>query len=118
MGRRLQFCGDGGGRNRVPDREEKDPVDLRTIPCATCRSDCTGSGRFRGMALAGQLAQEFLLVHAVLESFPAIDEDDRHFVVELAAEFMVGIDVNFLPGKSAAAGELGETLFYNFAEVT
>jgi hypothetical protein len=53
-------------------------------------------------ALAGQPAQEFLLVHAVLESFTAINEDDWNLVAELAAKFGVGVNVDLLPGESSA----------------
>ena len=46
-------------------------------------SDCIWglSGR-----LVGQLAQKFLLVHVIFEGLAAIDENDRDFVAELAAE--------------------------------
>jgi hypothetical protein len=54
----------------------------------------------------------------VLEGLSSIDEDDRNLVVKLAAEFCVGVDVDFVPGESAAAGELGEALFDDFAEMT
>ena len=57
--------------------------------------------------LAGQLAEEFLLVHAVLESLATIDEDNGDFVVELPAEFGVGVNVNIAPSKTATAGEFG-----------
>ena len=70
------------------------------------------------MALAGEFAQEFLFVHAVLERFASVDEDDRNFVVKQAAEFVVGVDIDFVPDKSSAAGELGETLLHHFAEMT
>jgi len=68
--------------------------------------------------LAGKLAQEFLLVHAVLEGFAAVDEYDGNFVVELAAEFEVGVDIDFAPDEAAAAGEFTEALLDHFAEVT
>jgi hypothetical protein len=45
-------------------------------------------------ALACQLPQEFLLVHVVLEGFPAIDEDDWDLIVELPAKFRVRVNVN------------------------
>ncbi len=75
------------------------------------------TGSFDRTSLAGQFPQEFLLVHAVFEGFPAIDEDHRDFVVELAAKIEVGIDVDFLPGKSTAPRELGQTLFDDFTQV-
>jgi hypothetical protein len=37
---------------------------------------------------ARQLAQEFLLVHAVLEGFAAVDKHDWHFVVKLPPQFV------------------------------
>jgi hypothetical protein len=52
--------------------------------------------------LAGQLAEEFAFVHAVLEGFAAVDEDYGDFVRELAAELLVGVDVDFLPAEQAA----------------
>jgi hypothetical protein len=67
--------------------------------------------------LAGQLAEKFLLVHAVLEGFAAINEDDGNFVVELAAEFGVGVHIDLAPGEPPATRELGETLFDNLAEM-
>ena len=58
-----------------------------------------------------------MLVHAVFEGFAAIDEDDRDLVGELAAELVVGVDVDFLPGEPAAAMELGEGFFHDLTEV-
>lgn len=65
-----------------------------------------------------QPSQKFLLVHAVLEGFAAIDEDDRDFIVELAAEVRVAVDIDFLPGESTAAGEFREAFLYDFTQVT
>jgi hypothetical protein len=62
-----------------------------------------------------EFAQEFLLVHAVLEGFAAVDEDDGNFVVELAAKFGVQVNVNFMPGEAAAARKLGKAFFDNLA---
>jgi hypothetical protein len=67
--------------------------------------------------LAGELSEEFLLVHVILEGLAAVDEDDRNFIVKLAAEFVVGVDVDFVPGESASAGEFGETFLHHFAKV-
>jgi len=58
-----------------------------------------------------------VLVHAVFEGFAAVDEDDGDFVGELAAELLVGVDVNFLPGKTAAALKFGEGFFDDLAKV-
>jgi hypothetical protein len=68
--------------------------------------------------LAHQLAQEIAFVHAVFERFAAVNEDDRNFVDELAAERLVGVYIHFLPGKAAVAMKLGERLLHNFAEMT
>ena len=66
---------------------------------------------------AGQLAQEVLLVHVILEGLAAVDKDDWNFIVELAAKFEIRVDVDFAPGKSSAAGEFNEALLHHFAEV-
>jgi len=68
-------------------------------------------------ALAGQLPQELAFVHVVLEGFAAVDEDDGDFVVVLTAEFRVLVDIDFLPGESAVARELGQALFYHFTQM-
>jgi hypothetical protein len=67
--------------------------------------------------LAGQLPEEFLFVHVILEGLAAVDENHRNFIVELAAEFEVSVDVNFLPDEPSAAGEFGETFLHYFAKV-
>ena len=67
--------------------------------------------------LAGELPEEFLLIHVILEGLAAIDEHDRNFIIKLAAEFVVGIDIDFVPGKSSAAGEFVKTLLHHFAKV-
>ena len=54
----------------------------------------------------------------ILEGFVAVDEDDGNFVGELAAELVVAVNVDVLPGEAAAAVEFGESLFDDFAEVT
>jgi hypothetical protein len=80
--------------------------------------DCNGRGLTTGVRpLAGQLAEEFLFVHAVLESLATINEDDGNFVVELPAEFGVGVHVNVAPGKATTAREFGEAFFYNLAQM-
>ena len=87
--------------------------------------DCNGIGLSTrgaiqgaiGRLLASQLAEEFLLVHAVLESFATIDEDHGDFVIELPAKFGVGVNVNVAPGKTATAGEFGQTFFYNLTKM-
>ena len=67
--------------------------------------------------LTGQFPEEFLLVHVILEGLAAVDEDHRNFIVELSAEFEVGVDVDFLPDEPSAAGEFGETFLHYFAKV-
>ena len=68
--------------------------------------------------LAGKSAEEFLLVHPILEGLVAVDEYDWDFIVELAAKVMVGINVDFLPGESTPARQLAEALLHHFAQVT
>ena len=66
---------------------------------------------------AGEFAEKIGFVHAVLEGFAAVDEDDGDLVGELAAKLFVGVDVDVLPGEATAAMQFGEGLFDNFAEV-
>src|SRR5579864_715058 len=66
---------------------------------------------------ADKLAQEILLVHAVFESFFAVNKDHGDLVGELAAEEIVGVHINLLPGELRLAGELGERLFNYLAKV-
>src|SRR5579863_5926324 len=77
--------------------------------------DCSGSNG--AGILAGQFAEEFPLVHAVLKRLAAVNEDDGNFVVELAAEFEVGVNVDLAPGEAAAAGELRQALFDHLAQM-
>jgi hypothetical protein len=76
----------------------------------------------RGIGLVdlpgSELAEEFLFVHAVFEGLIAFDEDYRNLVGELAVELGRGVDVDFFPGETIAAGELGERFFDHLAEVT
>ena len=58
-----------------------------------------------------------MFVHAVFEGFTAVDEDYGDFVGELAAELVVGIDVDFLPVEAAAAMQFGEGFFDDLAKV-
>jgi hypothetical protein len=67
---------------------------------------------------AGEFAEEVGFVHAVLEGFAAVNEDDGDFVGELAAELFVAVDVDVLPGEAATAMQFGESLFDDLAEVT
>ncbi len=67
---------------------------------------------------AGEFAEEVGFVHAVLEGFASVDEDDGDFVGELAAELFVAVDVDILPGEAATAMQFGEGLFDDLAEVT
>jgi hypothetical protein len=59
-----------------------------------------------------------LLIHAVLEGLVAIDKDDGNFVGILAADFGIGIDIDFTPGKAAPLMQLDQTLLDDFAEMT
>ena len=67
---------------------------------------------------SAQFAQEFLLVHAVLESLAAVNENYGDFVVVQATDFSVGVDIDFTPGEAAAAVEFDEALLDDFAEMT
>jgi hypothetical protein len=58
-----------------------------------------------------------VLVHAVFEGFVAVDEDDGDFVGELAAELVVGVDVDFLPIEASPALEFGQGLFDDLTKV-
>ena len=62
-------------------------------------------------------AEKFLLVHAVLKRLAAVDENDRDFIIELAPELGVRVDIDFTPGKAAAARKFGKALFHHFAKV-
>src|SRR5271155_2641925 len=72
----------------------------------------------RRMPLAGQLPQKFPLVHAVFEGLTPVDEDDRDFVIELPAQFVVAINIHFLPREAAAAGEFREAFLHQLAKMT
>lgn len=67
---------------------------------------------------AGQAAEKFAFVHAVLEGFASVDENDGDLVVVFAAKLGVRIDVDFLPRESATASELCEALFHQLAKMT
>ena len=69
------------------------------------------------MKLPGQLTQKLALVHAVFEGFAPLDENDRDLVVELPAQFVIGIDIHFLPGERALAGEFCQAFFHDFAKM-
>ena len=68
-------------------------------------------------SLAGKLAEEFSFIHAVLEGFAAVDEDDRDFVGELATELFVGVDDDFLPAEQASAFEFDQAFLDDLAEM-
>ena len=65
----------------------------------------------------GQFPKEFRLIQPVLKSFMPVYEYDWDFVGELTLEAVVGFDVNFAPVKAAAALQLLELLFHDFAKV-
>ncbi len=67
---------------------------------------------------SAQLAQEFLLIHAVLEGFAAVDEDYGDLIGIEASDFGVGVDVDFSPGEAATLVQLDDALFDDFAEMT
>src|ERR1700733_14719541 len=67
---------------------------------------------------ARQLAQEFLLIHAVLEGFSPVDEYDWHFIIKLPAQITVAVYIYFSPRESASARELAEALLHQLAKLT
>jgi hypothetical protein len=70
-----------------------------------------------GAPSACQFLKKFLLVQPILEGFAAIDEDYGDFVGELAAETVVGFNINFAPTEATAALQFGEFLFHDFAKM-
>ena len=74
-------------------------------------------GRVKAGTLTGQLPEELLLIHVILECFAAVDEDNRNFVVKLPPKFDIGVDVDFAPRKTAPARKLGEAFLYHFTKV-
>jgi hypothetical protein len=76
-----------------------------------------GRGRAGKASLAGEFAKEFALVHAVFEGFAAVDEDDGDFIVKLAAEVVIGINIDFTPGEAAMTGKLDQAFLDDFAEM-
>jgi hypothetical protein len=66
----------------------------------------------------GELSQEFLLVHVILERLAAVDEHYRDFIVEPSAEFEVRVDIDFAPGEPSAARELRQALLHHFTKMT
>src|SRR5579872_307657 len=68
--------------------------------------------------LAGEPAEKFLLVHAVLKSLTAIDKYDRNLIVKLTPEFVVGVDVNLLPGEASTARKFAEALLHHLTQMT
>src|ERR1700686_1594077 len=77
-----------------------------------------GTQRTAERSSSAQFAQEFLLVHAVLKSFAAVDEDYGDLVGIEAADFGVGVHVDFPPGEAATLVQLDDALLDDFAEMT
>src|ERR1700746_2337302 len=77
-----------------------------------------GTQRTAECRSSAQFAQEFLLIHAVLKGFAAVDEDYWHFVIVEAPDFGVGVHVDFSPGEAATLVELDDALLDDFAEMT
>ena len=67
--------------------------------------------------LPGEFAQEFLLVHPVLEGFAPVDEDDRNLVIVETAKFRVGVDIDLPPVETATFVQLRQALLDDFAQV-
>ncbi len=70
-----------------------------------------------GGYLSSEFAQEFLLVHPILEGFASVDENDWNLVIVEAAEFRVGVDVDLAPVEAAAFVQLRQALLDDFAQV-
>ena len=77
-----------------------------------------GTAYPESMRSAGQPAEEFLFVHAVLECLIAIDKDDRDLIVILTSEFGIAVNVNFAPMEAASLMKFDEALLDDFAEMT
>jgi hypothetical protein len=86
----------------------------KQIPCAKLPRCGMTTGK---RSLAGQLAQELVFIHLVLEGFAAVDEDYRDFVSVLTAQLFVGVHINFLPMEAAVALQFGQAFLDNFAQV-
>jgi hypothetical protein len=71
----------------------------------------------RPTSLTGELSQELALVHVILESFPAVDENDWDFVIILASKFGVSVHIDFVPGEAALTRKLVQALFDDLAEM-
>src|SRR5215472_7676738 len=103
------------------------PPPARVLPTAESGSGrgnacprCSAAPTFSKISLgnsAGQFLQELLLIQPVLECFAAVDEDDRDFVGELAAQLVIGLHVHFAPAEAAPALQFGELFFYDFAKM-
>ena len=76
------------------------------------------SAQSAASGLSYQPAEKFPLVHAVLEGFAPVDEDDRHFVIELPSQFAVTVHIHFRPDKPASAREFRQTLLHHLAQMT
>lgn len=68
--------------------------------------------------LSRQFLEEFLLVQPVLEGLTSVDKYDRHLIGELAAQKIVGFNIDFPPAETAPALQLRELLLDDFAKVT
>src|SRR6202140_2209121 len=77
-----------------------------------------GTQRTAERSSSAQLAQEFLLIHAVLKGFAAVDEDYGDLVGIEAPDFGVGVYVDFPPGEAATLVQLDDALLDDFAEMT
>jgi hypothetical protein len=67
---------------------------------------------------SAQLAQEFLLIHAVLKCFAPVDEDYWDLVGIEPPDFGVRVHVDFSPGEAATLVQLDDALLDDFAEMT
>jgi hypothetical protein len=58
-----------------------------------------------------------MLIHAVLEGFAAVDEDNGDFVIELAAQLIITVHVDLMPIEAPPTMELRDRLFDDLAEM-
>src|ERR1700686_2487801 len=77
-----------------------------------------GTQRTAERSSSAQFAQEFLLIHVVLKSFAAVDENYGDLVGIEASAFGVGVHVDFSPGEAATFVQLDDALLDDFAEMT
>ncbi len=68
--------------------------------------------------LSPQLAQKFLLVHAVLKSLPPVNKNDGHFLVVKPSRLLIGIDIDHSQTKLRALPQPLQALLHHLAKMT